>query len=93
MARLFAWGKLTPLETGKAGRVEQVSTLSCHGFCFLLYFHVSLVQIRMPLGLNFHAVGLEDLSRVAVMILSSILTNTQSHTIRGKEKGTNFAIY
>ena len=84
---------LTPVETGKAGRVEQVSTLSCHGFCFLLSFQVSLVQIRTPLGINFQVVGLEYLSRVAVMILSSILTNTQSHTIRGKEKGTNLAIY
>ena len=78
MASLFAWGTLTPVETGKVGREEQVSTLSCHGFYALLSFQVSLVQIRMPLGLSFHVVRLEDLGRVAVMILSSTLTNTVS---------------
>ena len=58
------------METGKAGREEQASTLSCHGFYALLSFQISLVQIRMPLGLDFHVIRLEDLGRVAVMILS-----------------------
>ena len=70
MASLFAWGTLIPVETGKAGREEQASTLSCHGFYALLSFQISLVQIRMPLGLDFHVIRLEDLGRVAVMILS-----------------------
>lgn len=66
------------METGKAGREEQVSTLSCYGFYALLPFQVSLVQIRMPLGLNFHVIILEDLGRVAVMVLSSTLPITVS---------------
>ena len=40
------------METGKAGREEQASNLSCHGFYALLSFQISLVQIRMPLGLS-----------------------------------------
>lgn len=57
--------------------------------CLMLSILVSLMQIRAPLELNFHVVGLE----MTAMILSCALTNTESYTIRGEEKGTSIEFY